>query len=79
MTARRIGALTIIFCGMALAFSGFSFAALGRGGSAALAGLSGLVLVFIGVAALPRPIRPPVVGWTPGSRDSSTEEPPSAE
>ena len=79
MTARRIGALTVIFCGLALAFSGFSFAALGRGGSAALAGLSGLVLVFIGVAALPRPIRPPVVGWTPGSRDSSTEEPPSAE
>lgn len=79
MTARRIGALTVIFCGLALAFSGFSFAALGRGGSAALAGLSGLVLVFVGVAALPRPIRPPVVGWMPGSRDSSTEEPPSAE
>jgi len=78
MTARRIVALTVIFCGLALGFSGFSFAALERGGSAVLAGLSGLVLVVIGVAALPRPIRPPVVGWTPGSRDSDSEEPPSA-
>lgn len=78
MTGRRIGALTVIFCGLAVAFSGFSFAALGRGGSAALAGLAGLVLVVIGIAALPRPIRPPVVGWTPGSKASETEEPPSA-
>ena len=78
MTARRIVALTIIFCGLALGFSGFSFAALGRGGASALAGSGGLVLVVIGVAALPRPIRPPVVGWTPGSKDSGTEEPPSA-
>lgn len=79
MTARRIAALTVIFCGMALAFSGFSFAALGRGGSAALAGVGGLVLVVIGSAALPRAVRPPVVGWTPGSRASGIEEPPSAE
>lgn len=78
MTARRIVALTIIFCGLALAFSGLSFAALGRGGSAALAGMSGLVLVVIGIAALPRPVRPPVVGWTPGSKASGTEEPPSS-
>ena len=78
MTGRRIGALTVIFCGLAVAFSGFSFAALGRGGSAALAGLAGLVLVVIGIAALPRPVRPPVVGWTPGSKTSGAEEPPSS-
>jgi small neutral amino acid transporter SnatA (MarC family) len=78
MIIRRIVALTIVFCGLALAFSGFSFAALGRGGAAVLAGLGGLVLVVIGIAALPRPIRPPVVGWTPGSKDSRTEEPPLA-
>ena len=77
MTARRIVALTVIFCGLALAFSGFSFAALGRGGTAALAGLGGVLLVGIGIAALPHPVRPPVVGWTPGSKAAGTEEPPS--
>ncbi|MEJ2481837.1 MAG: hypothetical protein P8049_01560 [Gemmatimonadota bacterium] len=75
MTARRILSLTLVFCGLGLAFSGFSFAALGRGGPAALAGIGGLLLAGAGVAALPRPIRPPVVGWTPGS-DPPADDPP---
>ncbi len=73
MTARRILALTLIFCGSGLAFSGFSFAALGRGGAAALTLLGGLLLVGLGIVALPRPVRPPVVGWTPGT-DSSSDD-----
>lgn len=79
MTARRVGALTLIFCGLALGFSGFSFLALGRGASAALAAAAGLVLVVLGITVLPGPVRPPVAGWTPGSRAAGTEEPPSAE
>jgi len=67
VTARRIAALTVIFCGMALAFSGFSFAALGRGGSAALAGVGGLVLVVIGSAALPR-AGVSRMAWRPAAR-----------
>ncbi len=74
MTARRVLSLTLIFCGLGLAFSGFSFAALGRGGAAALAGLVGLLISGVGIAALPRPIRPPVVGWTPGT-DSPADDP----
>lgn len=79
MTARRVGALTVIFCGFALGFSGFSFLALGRGASAGLAAVAGLVLVVIGITLLPRPVRPPVAGWTPGSKAPGTEESPSAE
>jgi hypothetical protein len=75
MTVRRILSLTLVFCGLGLAFSGFSFAALGRGGTAALAGIGGLLLASAGVAALPRPMRPPVVGWSPGA-DSPADDPP---
>jgi hypothetical protein len=78
MTFRRVGALTVIFCGLALGFSGLSFLALGRGASAALAATTGLVLIVIGITLLPRPVRPPVAGWTPGSKARGTEEPPSA-
>jgi hypothetical protein len=77
VTSRRILSLTLVFCGLGLAFSGFSFAALGRGGTAALAGLGGLLLATAGVAALPRPVRPPVVGWNPGS-DSPADDPPAS-
>ena len=76
MTARRVLSLTIIFCGLGLAFSGFSFAALGRGGVAALAGIGGLILVGVGIAALPRPVRRTVVGWTPGADEDSSDAPP---
>ena len=75
MTARRVLSLTIIFCGLGLAFSGFSYAALGRGGAAALVGFGGLLIVGVGIAALPGLIRPPVVGWTPGP-DSTADDPP---
>jgi hypothetical protein len=75
MTARRIFALTLIFCGLGLAFSGFSFAALERGGAAAITLVGGLLIVGAGVATLPRPVRPPVVGWNPGS-DSPADDPP---
>jgi D-arabinose 1-dehydrogenase-like Zn-dependent alcohol dehydrogenase len=75
LTARRILSLTIIFCGLGLAFSAFSFAALGRGGMAVLVGFGGLAIVGVGIAALPGPIRPPVVGWTPGP-DSRSDDPP---
>jgi len=76
MTSRRILSLTLVFCGLGLAFSGFSYAALGRGGAAALAGAAGLALVGVGIAALPRPIRPPVVGWSPGARSNGGDQPP---
>jgi hypothetical protein len=77
MTARRILSLTLVFCGLALAFSGFSFAALGRGGAALLAAAAGLALVGVGIAALPRPVRPSVVGWTPGAKANGGDQPPT--
>ncbi len=79
MTARRVVALTAIFCGLATAFSGFSFAAMGSGGAAVMSGVLGLLLAGLGVAFLPRPIRPPVVGWTPGSGDADSRELPADE
>ena len=36
--------------------------------------LQGLLISGVGIAALPRPIRPPVVGWTPGT-DSPADDP----
>lgn len=77
MTARRILSLTLVFCGLGLAFSGFSFAALGRGAAAALAGVAGLALAGAGIGWLPRPIRPPVVGWNPRSRSNGGDPPPT--
>lgn len=76
MTTRRILSLTLVFCGLGLAFSGFSYAALGRGGAAALAAVAGLALVGVGIAALPRPIRPPVVGSNPRGRWTGDDQPP---
>lgn len=76
MTARRVLSLTLIFCGLGLAFSGFSFTALGRGGAAALAGIGGLLLAGVGMAILPRPVRGKVVGWTPGADEDDGDAPP---
>ena len=79
MRARRIVSLTVIFCGLATAFSGFSFAAMGRGSAAVLSGVLGLVLVGLGIAWLPAASRPPVVGWRTRPPDRDTHDAPAGE
>lgn len=44
----RLAGLTIAFLGLALAFTAFSWGASGRGLTAALAGLAGVVVFLLG-------------------------------
>jgi hypothetical protein len=76
LTGRRIFSLSLIFCGLGLAFSGFSFAALGRTAGALFAVFGGLLIVAAGITVMPRPVRPRVVGWTPGANRNDGDAPP---
>ncbi len=80
VTARRIGALTVIFCGLALGFSGLqlrSHSGEGRRRRSLVRADSFSSGSESSCFRVPSGRR--VAGWIPGSKAADTEEPPSAE